>query len=154
MSSFVNMMANDVWSQADIDNRVQAMIRSRYSENDELKAARLARSGDDPVFVAAVDGWIAECVQAGRQAKTDMALLLQVFEAEAANRRLAMPTIEPELNEEGAVLNQDSIDADLVERAAAQALVSGFSLEVQELCMVRNPPVPDEPAPEVPVFDE
>lgn len=142
--SFIDMMANDVWSATDIDNKVQAMIRSRYSENDELKAARIARSGDDPDFVAAVDAWIAECVQQGRDARADMALLLQVFPMEDAARRLARPAVEPELDEQGAVTNQDAVDADQAERAAAQAVLDGASPEAQALYEQRNP----APAPE------
>ena len=127
--SFVNLMASDVWSSADIDSKVQALIRSRYSENDELKAARLARTGEDPAFVAAVDAWIAECVQQGRDARADMALLAQVFPLEDAARRLAQPVVEPELGEEGEVLNQDAIDQDAAERVAAQAVMDAGSAE-------------------------
>ena len=127
--SFVNLMASDVWSSADIDAKVQALIRSRYSENDELKAARLARTGEDPAFVAAVDAWIAECVQQGRDARADMALLAQVFPLEDAARRLAQPVVEPELGEEGEVLNQDAIDQDAAERVAAQAVMDAGSAE-------------------------
>jgi len=145
--SFINLMANDVWSGADIDAKVQALIRSRYSENDELKAARLARSGDDPGFVAAVDGWIAECVEEGRDARQDMALLTEVLGMEDAARRLARPVVEPEHDDEGNVTNQDAIDQDNAERAAAQAVLDAASPEAQELYAERNPPAP-EPEPE------
>lgn len=138
--SFIDMMANDVWSDLDIDAKVQAMIRSRYSPNDELKAARLARSGENPEFVAAVDAWIAQCVSEGRQARDDMALLQQVFKVEDAERRLALPAMEPELNEEGNVTNQDAIDADKAERVEAQAVIDAASLEVMQWVEVRRPP--------------
>lgn len=145
--SFVDMYANDVWSQADIDNKVQAMIRSRYSENDELKAARLARSGDDPAFVAAVDEWIASCVAEGRHARDDMTLLLQVFDVEAAERRLSLPVVEPELDEQGNVINQEAIDQDTAEREVAQAVIDVASPEVMQWVDTRRPPEP-EPVPE------
>lgn len=91
--SFVNLMGNDLWSESDIDNKVQAMIRSRYSENDELKAARLARcespSGDELNFVSALDSWVAECVANGRQARKDTVLLSMVLAVEEAQRRLS-----------------------------------------------------------------
>jgi hypothetical protein len=146
--SFIDMYANDVWSGADIDAKVQAMIRSRYSDNDELKAARLARSGDDPDFVAAVDAWIAECVQEGRDAQADMATLLQVFDVEAAEQRLALPVVEPEYDEEGNVTNQDAIDQDTAERAAAQAVVDAASPEVMQWVEARRPEPEPEPEPE------
>jgi hypothetical protein len=145
--SFVNMMANDVWSSADIDNKVQALIRSRFSAEDELKAARLARlanpTTEEQAFVAAVDGWIADCVREGRQARADMALLLEVFDVEAAERRLAMPVLEPVLNAEGAVTNQADMDADRGVRAAAQTAIDATSADVMHWVDVRRPPPPE-----------
>jgi hypothetical protein len=154
--SFVNLMASDVWSSADIDNKVHALIRSRYSADDELKASRLARKPDpsesDSAFVAGVDAWIAECVQQGNDARADMALLNEVFPMEAAARRLAMPLVEPEINEEGEVTNQDAIDTDLAERADAQAIIDSASPEAKALYDLRNPPAP-EPEPEETIVD-
>lgn len=161
MSSFVNLMASDVWSSGDIDNRVQALIRSRYSENDELKASRLARKPDqsesDLAFVAGVDAWIAECVQQGSDARADMALLSEVLPMEDAARRLALPVVEPEINEEGEVTNQEAVDADIAQRAEAQAVLDNASPEAKALYEQRNPPAPEpvepvepeEPAPQI-----
>lgn len=138
--SFVDLMANDVWSGVDIDAKVQAMIRSRYSENDELKAARLTRSGDDEDFVAAVDSWIAQCVAEGRDARGDMALLLQVFDVEDAQRRLDQPVLEPEYDEDDNITNQDALDQDAAERDAAQDVIDSASPEVMAVVEQRNPP--------------
>ena len=144
--SFVDMMASDVWSSADIDNKVQALIRSRYSAQDELKASRLARtlnpSETDAAFVVSVDAWIAECVAQGRTARADMALLAQVLELEAHKRRLDMPALDPVLDEEEAITNQDALDADTAERMAAQALLDAASPEAKELFDLRNPVPP------------
>jgi hypothetical protein len=153
--SFVNLMASDVWSSADIDSKVQALIRSRYSADDELKASRLARKPDqsesDLAFVAGLDDWIASCVQQGIDARADSAVLSEVLLVEAAARRLAMPLVEPELDEEGEVTNQDAIDADLAQRAEAQAVMDNASPEAKALYDLRNPPAPEpEPEPEVP----
>lgn len=147
MTRFIDMMANDVWSDTDIDAKVQAMIRSRYSPNDELKAARLSRSGDDPEFVAAVDAWIAQCVAEGRQARDDMAMLTEVMQVETAERRLNHPIVEPELDDDGNVTNQDAIDADEAERAEAQAVIDAASPEVMQWVEARRP----SPEPEVDV---
>jgi hypothetical protein len=133
--SFVDMMSNDVWSEADIDNKVQAMIRSRFSENDELKAARLARSGQDPEFVATVDAWIATCVQEGRDASLDMGVLFQVFAVESAERRLALPEVDPS--------DEDHYAQDAEERAAAQAVIDAASPEVMVWVDARRPPAPE-----------
>lgn len=146
--SFIEMMASDVWSSADIDNKVQALIRSRYSAQDELKASRLARtpnpSETEAAFVVSVDSWIAECVAEGRAARADMNLLAQVLELEVHKRRLAMPLVEPVLDEEETITNQDALDADAAERAAAQALLDAASPEAKELFDLRNPLPPVE----------
>jgi hypothetical protein len=143
--SFVNMMSNDVWSDADIDSKVQAMIRSRFTENDELKAARMARNGQDPEFVAAVDTWIAHCVEEGRDASLDMGVLFQVFAVESAERRLAMPEVDPS--------DEEYYAQDAEERAAAQAVIDAASPEVMGWVDARRPPAP-EPEPEpVEVFE-
>jgi len=158
MSSFVNLMASDVWSSADIDSKVQALIRSRYSENDELKASRLARKPDqsesDLAFVAGVDAWIAECVQQGSDARSDMALLAEVLPMEDAARRLAMPVVEPEINEEGEVTNQEAVDADIAQRATAQAVLDDASPEAKALYEQRNPPAPEPVEPVEPLETE
>lgn len=147
--SFVNLPGNDVWSQADIDNKVQALIRSRFSATDELKAARLARasspSADELAFVEAVDGWVAECVEAGRQAKQDMALLAQVLVAEGAYRRLGQPEVEPVLDEQELISNQDALDQDRAERATAQTVLDAATPVVLEWVIQRNPVEVTEP---------
>ena len=146
--SFIDLMANDVWSEGDINNRVQNLIRSRYTAEDELKAARLSRKGDatpeEQSFVADVDAVIVSSIEAGRAARADMALLQEVFMVEAAMRRLALPVIEPVIDEEGTVTNQPEIDADAAERTEAQATVEGASAEVTALVEQRNPPKPEE----------
>lgn len=87
MSSFVNLMASAVWTDADISARVQALIRGAVSAEDELKAARLSRktaaTADDSAFVERVDGVIAAAVEQGREARADMALLREVLALEA-----------------------------------------------------------------------
>lgn len=146
--SFIEMMASDVWSSADIDNKVQALIRSRYSAQDELKASRLARtpnpSETEAAFVVSVDSWIADCVAEGRAARADMALLAQVLELEVLKRRLGMPLVELVLDEEETITNQDALDVDAAERAAAQALLDAASPEAKELFDLRNPQPPIE----------
>jgi hypothetical protein len=139
----VNLMASDVWSSLDIANKVQALIRSRVSETDELKAARLARknpmSASDQAFVTYCDTVITEALAQGKQAVTDMVLLAQVIELERAAARLAMPVIEPELDENEVVWNQEVIDADTATRAEYQALLDAGSVEAKALFDLRNP---------------
>lgn len=150
--SFVDMMANDVWTPTDIDTKVHAMIRSRYSSNDELKAARLSRSGADPDFVAAVDAWIATCIDEGRAAQDDMSTLLQVRAVETAERRLAQPEVLVESDEMDEVLNQTEVDQDQSEREAAQAVLDSASQPVMQWVELRRPaPIVEEDIP-TPLF--
>lgn len=145
--SFVDLMANDVWSDLDIDNRVQAIIRGQVTEGDELKAARLSRKAeptpDDLAYVASVDSAISAAVKEGADARSDMALLSYVMEMETATRRLAQPEVEPIYDEDGNITNQAEIDADKAERAAAQAVMDNATPEQKELFLQRNPPAPE-----------
>lgn len=91
--SYVDLMANDVWSLQDIDRRTQALIRSKVTQEDEFKASRLARKVDasqaDLDFVAFVDGVIADVLSQATQARADSALLSETLKYEAAEARLA-----------------------------------------------------------------
>ena len=90
--SFIDLKANDVWSEGDIERRVNAIIRSKVTAEDELKAARLSRGEMDEsatAFVSLVDEFIRNAIQEGRAAKADMTILKEVFVYEAAETRLA-----------------------------------------------------------------
>jgi hypothetical protein len=154
--SFVDLMQNDIWSSNDIDNKVQALIRSKYSEQDELKASRLARNTsdneNDTLFITNVDNWISSCIDEGRNARSDMQLLLQVFEIEKATARLKQPEVQPELDEQGNTLNQQQIDEDMKSREEAQVLIDNASEESLSLYLQRNPFV-EEVIPEVAVVE-
>jgi hypothetical protein len=145
--SFVNLMANDSWSNNDIHNKVQALIRSKYNQQDELKASRLARTANttqaEQAFVVEVDTWIADCVTQGRNARDDMQLLAQVFVVEKAAQRLKLPVLEPLLDEFGTVVNQAEIDADTAERESAQQTFDSAGIPVRELFDLRNPAPPE-----------
>lgn len=151
--SFVNMMASDVWSSEDIDNKVHALIRYRVSAEDELKAARLARtatrSTDETAFIEYVDSTIATAVQEGRDARADMATLLQVLDVESAERRLAQPVVEPEYDDQGEIINQEAVDLDIEQRIEAQLVIDEASPEVMEWVDKRRP----EPEPEELLID-
>ena len=151
--SFIDMMANDVWSDGDITNRTEAMVRSQVSQQDELVLNRKVQgaalgeytlTAEDQAQMAVLAQAGLEAQQAGIAARTDMALLMDVFGVEAAERRLAQPVVEPELDEEGSVINQDAVDADVEERAAAQAVVDAASEEVMGWVEARRPPPPPE----------
>ena len=148
--SFVNMMGNDRWTDLDINRRVQAIIRSQFTAEDELKAARLARQATktdtEQAFIEAVDSAIAAALAEGHDARVDMELLAQVLNIEECQRIVAIPITEPVLDEQGAVTNQDQIDLETTVRANCQAQIDAASPEVLALVALRNPK--PEPAPE------
>lgn len=153
--SFINLMASDVWTDADITRRTEAMVRSRFTEaaeliiNRKLQGAALGQyqlSLEEQAEVAAFNEVVFEARQAGDAARADMAVLNEVLTVEPAFLRLRQPELEPELGEDGQVINQDALDQDAADRLAAQSLVEGSSVQVLDLLMQRNPP---QPEPEV-----
>ena len=91
--SYVDLMGNDVWPLSDIDRKTQSLIRSKVSQDDEFKAARLARkvdaTADDLAFVAFVDSVIADALAQASEARADSALLAETLQYETATTRLA-----------------------------------------------------------------
>lgn len=143
--SFIDLMANDVWSSSDIDNKVQSLIRSRYNQQDELKASRLARTTNatlaDMAFVAEVDAWIAACVQQGRDAYMGMKLLAEVLDMLTANARLLQPESTPVYNDDLEVVNQAEITEDTLQRQQAKETLDTASAEAKALFEIRKPVV-------------
>lgn len=159
--SFINLMASDVWTEADITRRTEAMVRSRFTEaaeliiNRKVQGAALGQyqlSLDEQAEVAAFNKAVFEARQAGDAARADMALLREVLAAEPAYLRLRRQTVAPALDEEGAVINQEALDADAAERAEAQAAMDSVSMPGLELLALRNPE--PEPAAETPLEAE
>ena len=154
MTRIVNLMASDLWSEADITNRTEAMLRAQFSLIDEQVLNRKVTGAQlgiyqltdaDKAQVAAFAAATVASREAGDAARADMVTLRQILDVEAAQRRLAEPEVQPEIDEQGQVVNQDAVDADVAERAAAQAVVDAASPEVMEWVLKRNPPPPPEP---------
>lgn len=137
--SFVNLMANDVWSLVDIDNKVQALIRSKYATTDELKAARFSRKGQrtapEAAFITGVDTWVASCILEGQQAKLDSALLAATLSFEAANRRLSQRLLDVDVTEDQPVLDEegnptfDELGNPIVEPVIVTPAITEFILD-------------------------
>jgi hypothetical protein len=177
MSSFVDVMANDVWSEQDIVNRTEAMIRSEFSDAEQVILNRkvagvafgFAMSESEQAQLLRFQALCLEAQAAGAVARTAMGLLQGAMDVEAATARLALPAVTvPEtvfvIDEEGQAVEvpNPAIEADAVERAAAQAVIDGADLDVLDLVEMRHaarlqsiemPPPPDEgvyhPFPEV-----
>ena len=150
--SFIDLMASDVWSEADIIRRTEAMVRQYFSAdaekiiNRKLQGAALgqyALSAEEMAEVARFNEVVFEARAAGDAARADMAVLNEVLTVEPAFLRLRQPELEPEFGEDGQVLNQDALDQDTADRMAAQALVDVASVQVLDLLIRRNPPPPE-----------
>ena len=142
MTSFINLMASDVWSEADIINRTEALINSEFSPaavailNRKATGAALGKYQLSPTDVADIARYTEVSERArdlGRQAFKDAELLKEVLLVESALAILSKPT--PETEVENLVL----IEQDLEERKKAQALVDSASQEVIDLVKLRNP---------------
>lgn len=93
MTSFVNLMADDVWSEADIVSRTEAIIRGQFSRetedilNRKVTGVLLGQYTLSPTEQADLGRYAAASEQAraeGVAARADMALLLQALALEAA----------------------------------------------------------------------
>lgn len=139
--SFIDLMKSDVWTDQDITNRTEAMVRAAVPLAEELVLNRkvqgaalgqytLTPADQAQMALLAQAGFAAQ--QEGIAARADMALLLEVLEVEAALKRLEQPEVEPE---------SEDYDADQAERDAAQSVVDGASEEVMSWVDARKPAI-------------
>ena len=142
MTSFVNLMASDIWSEADITNRTEALIASEFSPtavailNRKATGAALGQyqlSAEEAAEIARYTEVSERAREMGKQAMEDMALLRAVLDVEKAMRRLEQPLADAE------AADQAAIDADLAERSVAQAVVDAASPAALTLIQLRNP---------------
>jgi hypothetical protein len=91
--SFINMMASDRWSEADIINRTESMIRSEFPPDQEAIINRIVTAAaagmyqlaeEEQVQVADYNQACLEARDAGNAARADMRLLEQALAYEAA----------------------------------------------------------------------
>lgn len=155
--SFINLLANDVWSDLDITNKTEAMIRAEFSVQAEMILNRKVVGNltnsyelteDDQAELARYKAVVEAARLEGIVARADMALLNKVFELEAADQRLKKPTVEPVIENE-VVVNQADVDADSAERSVAQSVLDSATEDELSVFVLRNP----VPVVEVPVED-
>lgn len=150
MTSFINLMANDIWSDADITRRTEAMLRTEFSQEAEtilnrkvlgMSLGTYTPTAQDQLDMARYNETALAAQAAGVAARADMALLSQTLVYEAAMRRLAKDPIPDDIQDEA-------------ERADAQTLIDEAPQEVVDLYALRNPPTPEpDPVPELPQDD-
>ena len=143
--SFINLLANDHWSDADMLRRTESMIRSEFSQEAETilnrKAVGMALGTYTPSTeeLAEMDRYtiVVEAARTELQAAgADMALLLKVFELEKADRvvkqmplseaLIVINTIKPDeiLDEFGNITNQEELNTYYTNINNAQVVVS------------------------------
>ncbi|HJV54318.1 MAG TPA: hypothetical protein VJ652_22835 [Noviherbaspirillum sp.] len=145
MTSFVDLMGNDVWSEADIVNRTEALVRSEFSRDAEMILQRKATGAllgqyvmteEEQAELARFATVTALARKAGVDARADMALLRAALDVEAAQRRRALPVFDgPEALEDGSPNPAVQVDAD--ERTGAQAVIDAAAPETLDLVAAR-----------------
>lgn len=129
----IDIMGNLVWTEAQIDARVVAMIRSRYGVDDELRLARITignlsglytATAGEMAEVAEFQAHVLACREAGRQAHADNVMLRGAIDYEMAMARLQQPSRDDEI--------------DVGERAAAQAIFDAVTPEAMALIQQRE----------------
>lgn len=131
--SFIDLMSNDIWTEADILRRTESMIRSEFSLESESILNRKATAAtldnytlsEDEIYELVRYTAVAENARVEYQnAVKDMHLLHEVFKYEEAERVLSHMTLVDALafvktprlteivNEEtGEVVNQEELSA-------------------------------------------
>jgi len=124
--SFINLMANDVWSEADIVAKTEALIHTHFSKEQELilnrKATGVALSQYtlSAAEMLELQNYAAKSHAArleGEAARADMQVLAQVLALEAAMQQLAL----------------------VLDDAVAQAVIDTASVAAVQLYSLRNP---------------
>jgi len=151
--SFVDLMKNDAWSDADIVNRTEAMISSEFPPSAVAILNRKATGALLGQYTMTVEeqmelGRYAQVCEAarlaGNEARANMMLLKEVQALEAARARLEIPAgLEPE-GDELEAWALERLQADAAERSEAEAVVAQSSEAIQALFVLRNPPAEPE----------
>lgn len=139
MPSFINLLENDVWSEADIINKTEAELHSVCSKTNELilsrkmigfSLGRMIPTAQEQAELTAYEIAAYQAQQSGIAARADMVRLQAALDYERAHARLALP-----------IPQEGDTAADAEERSSAQAIVNAATSETLELVALRNPPV-------------
>lgn len=155
MTSFVNLLGNDVWSEADIIHRTEAQLHGQVSKEDELilsrkmigfSLGRMIPTAAEQAQLMLYETAAYAAQQSGLSARADMALLQSAMDVEAAQHRLTLPAVtEPpmitvidEVDAHVEIINP-AIAGDAAERAAAQAVLDAAGPNTLALVALRHP---------------
>lgn len=152
--SFVDLLADDVWTEADIARRAEAMVRSEFAPEVETLLQRKVLgislgtyqpTAEDAADLARFEQVTRASQMAASTSRADMALLARVFPMEEAQRRLdrlsltaawdrlQQPVVEPVLDETtGEPTNAEALAQDEAERSVATTAVMRHLIEGAE----------------------
>jgi hypothetical protein len=143
--SFVDLMGNDVWTEADILNRTEAMVREHVSATEETILNRKVSAAGMGIYQLTAEdraaiGAFAQATHAaqlaGIEARADMALLSGAMAVETAYARLLIPAVDVTVTDaEGNEVPNPVKDQ--AERVAAQAVIDGATQPVLDLVETR-----------------
>ena len=159
--NYIDLTSNKVWTDEQINRRLQSAIRSRVSLEDEMKAARLGRKAKptaaDKAHIKRVDDHIAACIAGVAAVQADNALLRETLAYETAEARLAEPVLDPLAKDDegnplypeveavtpdgismGDFFPNPAITKDADERAEAEARLSLANVKVRALVKKRK----------------
>lgn len=150
--SFIDLMSNDIWTEADILRRTESMIRSEFSLESESVLNRKATGAalgnytlsEDEMYELVHYTAVAENVRIEYQAALeDMKLLNAVFPYEKAEAFLAKPSLLDAINFQSTtapepivdvqteeVTNQDEIDAYQRELELSIAIITSHGINL------------------------
>lgn len=163
--SFIDMNANDVWSEQDIVNRTEEIKRNKYSDQEELILNRKVSgmqlgmytlTASEQAELMDFNATVVQARAAGDAARTDMAALNLAFSVEAAQAALAAIPADGVINPDDdpvvqAAMQQSNTDL-AAQRATQQAIIDGASADTTALVASRAayrasllpPPPPDQ----------
>ena len=162
----IDLMGNVVLTQHEIDQRVIAEIRRKYTPDDEFKLARISLGAQmgryqptaaEQAEIDAFEQHVLAARAAGQRMAKDNDLLRRTLELEKAQARLAQPPLDPQAKDAngkllypdvpeidpvtgkptGNMLPNPAIVQDQDERAAAQAVVNAAAQDAIGLAAQR-----------------
>jgi hypothetical protein len=149
--SFIDLMGNVVYTDAQILRRTEAHIRNVFSRtaeeilNRKITEIGLGQGQMTPELGAeiALFAKVAkEAQEMGEQAKKDNTLLKSILKYENASRRLLEPLYEGEefsVGEDGQKVENVEYTKDRKEREEAESIIKNTSEEVVALVSTRKP---------------
>jgi hypothetical protein len=138
---YIDLKGSYVPTSKEVDYMVTEEIRSQYNASQETKILRLylADPVTNKVSFDTYNSFVEACRAEATQVRSGATLLQAALDYESAEARLAQPVVEPTLDDAGVVINQEAIDADLLQREGAQNTIDSATQEVLDLVQLRNP---------------